>query len=78
VEDDMTDLYDRDITGPFQALCGGGDNKDGSMEDCLEIAPLDGGGYAVRDTKLGDESPELRFDRAELINLGEKAIAGLL
>jgi hypothetical protein len=61
-----TDLYDRKIEGPFSALCGGGQDNDGNMEDCIEIAPLVGGGYAVGDTKLQGDSPQLRFSEAEL------------
>ena len=60
-------LYDgRAIAGPYTRLCGGGTN-DESMEDCLDVAPLEGGGFALRDSKLGDESPVMRFTRSELI-----------
>jgi hypothetical protein len=68
---EIENLYDRPIAGPFQALCGGGTN-DGSMEDCLDVAPLQGGGYALKDTKLGDASPVLRFTKAELIAAAQK------
>ncbi len=70
-------LYESTIAGPFKALCSGGDNSSGSMEDCLSFAELATGGYAVRDTKLGDESPELRFTKAELLNFAAQ-IPGLV
>ncbi|QMU72112.1 DUF397 domain-containing protein [Streptacidiphilus sp. P02-A3a] len=65
-------LYERKVTGPFAALCGGNSDNSGSAEDCLSVAELEGGGYAVRDTKLGDGSPELRFTAAELTAAAEK------
>jgi hypothetical protein len=34
-------------------------------QSCVEVAPLDGGGVAVRDTKLAPNSPILTFTRAE-------------
>lgn len=64
-------LYERKINGPFKALCGGGTDNDGSMEDCLDVAPLEGGGFAVRDTKLGEGSPVLRFSFQELVNAAD-------
>ncbi|HTJ72791.1 MAG TPA: hypothetical protein VL551_34955 [Actinospica sp.] len=66
-----TELYKQEITGPFAKLCGGGTN-DGNMEDCVVAAPLEGGGLALRDSKLGEDSPELRFDFNELKSLGDK------
>jgi uncharacterized protein DUF397 len=30
-------------------------------QSCVEVAPLPDGGWAVRDTKLGDNSPVLTF-----------------
>jgi hypothetical protein len=73
MEDMMTtsdNLYEQEITGPFAKLCGGGTN-DGNMEDCVLAAPLEGGGLALRDSKVPD-SPELRFSASELIALGSK------
>lgn len=64
------DLYEQEITGPFAKLCGGGTN-DGNMEDCVLAAPLEGGGLALKDSKL-DDSPELRFDFNELKSLGDR------
>jgi hypothetical protein len=32
---------------------------------CVEVAPLPGGGVALRDSKLGEGSPVLRFSRHE-------------
>ncbi|MER6942471.1 hypothetical protein ABT294_00485 [Nonomuraea sp. NPDC000554] len=61
-------LYERPVEGPFKALCGGGDNSDGTMEDCLSIAPLSGGGYALGDTKAAGAGRELRMSRSELVN----------
>ncbi|WP_441248971.1 DUF397 domain-containing protein [Kitasatospora sp. McL0602] len=74
----MTDLYrpDVEVAGPFTALCGGGDNSSGSMEDCMSVAALAGGiGYAVGDTKLGDASPQLRYTKAELVNGAHQILA---
>ncbi|WP_329368642.1 DUF397 domain-containing protein [Streptomyces sp. NBC_00669] len=59
-------LYDSPVAGEFAALCGGGTDNDGSMEDCLTLAELAGGGFAVRDTKTAGEGRELRFSEAEL------------
>lgn len=69
-----SNLYDREITGPFAALCGGGTN-DGNMEDCIEIAPLVGGGYAIGDTKLKGDSPRLRFSEAEVTKFAQGWLA---
>jgi hypothetical protein len=33
---------------------------------CVEVADLAAGGQAVRDSKLGDDSPVLRFGTAQL------------
>lgn len=33
-----------------------------STNSCMEVADLDDGGHAVRDGKLGDDSPVLVFD----------------
>lgn len=60
-------IYAANVAGPFKALCGGGTDNDGSMEDCITVAPLEGGGYALKDSKLGDDSPELRFTKAEVL-----------
>jgi hypothetical protein len=35
---------------------------------CVELAPLPDGGVAVRDSKLGDDSPVLKFDRHEWLS----------
>ena len=65
-------LYDKPIAGPFKALCGGGTDNDGSMEDCVTIAPLAGGGYALGDTKEEGQGRELRMSRAELLAFAEQ------
>lgn len=43
--------------------------------ECVELASLPGGGVAVRDSKLGDQSPVITFTQAELraFVLGVKA-----
>jgi hypothetical protein len=63
---EIEDLYAKPVAGPFAVLCGGGTDNDGSMEDCLTIADLAGGGYAVADTKPGGQGRELRFTADEL------------
>ena len=68
-------LYDKSIVGPFESLCGGNTDNNGDADDCVSVADLEGGGYAVRDAKLGEASPELRFTRDELIELGRKFTA---
>ncbi len=65
-------LYDKPVVGPFAAFCGGSTDNDGSSEDCLEIAPLKGGGYAVRDAKPEGADRELRFTKSELIAFAEQ------
>jgi hypothetical protein len=65
-------LYESEIVGPFQALCGGGTDNDGSMEDCVTIAPLDGGGYALGDTKAAGAGRQLRMSREELLAAAEQ------
>jgi hypothetical protein len=37
-----------------------------SQAACVEVADLTAGGQAVRDSKLGDASPVLRFTTAQL------------
>nr|WP_202447110.1 DUF397 domain-containing protein [Streptomyces sp. SID5468] len=59
-------MYDRPIAGPFAALCGGGDNGDESMESCISVAELHGGGYALRDTKPEGKGHELRMSKTEI------------
>ena len=39
--------------------------SNGSGGNCVEVADLPGGGRAVRDSKLGDTGPVLRFTPAE-------------
>jgi hypothetical protein len=48
---------------------------DSSGGECVELAPLPEGGVAVRDSKLGDQSPVVNFTQAELraFVLGVKA-----
>lgn len=70
-------LYESPVKGEFAALCGGGTDNDGSMEDCLTIAELAGGGFAVRDTKPEGQSEgrELRFSEAELTSFAAEWMA---
>ncbi|MDH6132609.1 hypothetical protein P3T37_001994 [Kitasatospora sp. MAA4] len=67
-------LYDRPVAGPFAALCGGGTN-DGSMEDCISLAELTGGGYALGDTKPEGSGRELRMSREEITSFAEAWLA---
>ncbi|WP_406362430.1 DUF397 domain-containing protein [Streptomyces sp. NBC_01579] len=59
-------LYDREVTGPFAALCGGGTDNDGSMESCITVAELAGGGFALGGNKPEDAGRELRGSREEI------------
>ncbi|MFG1602809.1 DUF397 domain-containing protein [Actinoplanes sp. NPDC049265] len=61
------DLYSVEIPDEaFQTPCGG--NIGGSLESCVSYAEIPGtpGAYAIRDTKRGTASPELRFSAAEM------------
>lgn len=62
----MSDLYEREVSGPFAALCGGGTDNDGNMESCITLAELRGGGYALRDTKPEGVGRELRMSADEI------------
>ncbi|MFJ9128958.1 DUF397 domain-containing protein [Streptomyces sp. NPDC102340] len=61
-----TNLYERDVAGPFAALCGGGQDNDGNMESCITLAELNGGGYALGDTKPEGKDRELRMSADEI------------
>jgi hypothetical protein len=37
----------------------------GSGDNCVEVAPLPDGGMLMRDSKLGEASPVLRFTASE-------------
>jgi hypothetical protein len=50
----------------------GGGFNDGSMEDCVTIAPLAGGGHAPGDNKPEGEGRELRTVRAELLAFAQQ------
>ena len=43
---------------------------------CVELAPLPDGGIAVRDSKLGDDSPILQFDQHEFTSFVRGVRAG--
>lgn len=75
--DTTHDLYQRPLTGAYAKLCGGGQDNDGNMESCVGFQPIAGGGYELTDSKLGDDSPALRFTREELLNAAAK-IPGLI
>jgi hypothetical protein len=68
---DKIAIYAASVIGEPETLCGGGQDNDGSMESCVRYIPVEGG-VALQDTKLGDGSPELRFDVDELRALGRK------
>jgi len=44
--------------------------------DCVELAPLGDGMVGIRDDKLRDDSPVLRFTRAEMLAFLQGAKAG--
>ena len=61
------DLYSVEVPeAAYRTPCGG--NIGGSLESCVSFAEIPGspGAFAVRDTKLGASSPELRFSAAEM------------
>ncbi|MFJ3904234.1 DUF397 domain-containing protein [Streptomyces sp. NPDC090025] len=62
----MSDLYAREVSGQLAALCGGGTDNDGSMESCITLAELRGGGYALGDSKPEGAGRELRMSAAEI------------
>ncbi|WP_415949967.1 DUF397 domain-containing protein [Streptomyces sp. KLOTTS4A1] len=68
-------LYDRDVTGPFAALCGGGTDNDGNMESCISLAELAGGGYALGDTKPEGAGRELRMSAEEITAFAREWLA---
>ncbi|MFF9644695.1 DUF397 domain-containing protein [Kitasatospora aureofaciens] len=72
----MSNLYESEIVGPFAALCGGGTDNDGSMESCISVAELAGGGYALGDTKPEGAGRELRMSREEITSFAEAWLAG--
>src|SRR4051812_21555222 len=70
--DDPKSLYDLDATDAVLASCGG--NLGTGVETCVAYGPLPGADDAIilGDTKLGDQSPLLRFTRAEIGNFIER------
>ncbi|WP_428950935.1 DUF397 domain-containing protein [Streptomyces sp. cg35] len=68
---ETTELYDRPVTGEFAAFCG--DNSGDTMESCVTIADLGGGGFALRDSKLEGAAaqPELRMSADEITTFAE-------
>ncbi|WP_327068692.1 DUF397 domain-containing protein [Kitasatospora sp. NBC_01302] len=71
----MSNLYESEIVGPFAALCGGGTDNDGSMESCISVAELAGGGYALGDTKPEGAGRQLRMSREEITSFAEAWLA---
>ncbi|MFE2075168.1 DUF397 domain-containing protein [Streptomyces misionensis] len=63
-------LYGRQVVGEFSYLCTGNGTEE-NMESCIALAPLAGGGFALRDTKAEGAGQELRGSAAELLNLAE-------
>ncbi|MGW5579501.1 DUF397 domain-containing protein [Micromonospora chokoriensis] len=66
---DPLDLYEVDTSGVnLRKLCGGGITN--TMESCVAAAILPGSEDAIilGDSKLGVDSPTLRFTRGELDN----------
>ncbi|NYT95102.1 DUF397 domain-containing protein [Salinispora sp. H7-4] len=66
------DLYAVDASEVnLRKLCGGGITN--TMESCVAAAILPGtdGAVILGDSKLGADSPLLRFDRSELRNFAE-------
>jgi hypothetical protein len=61
-----SNLYGREVSGPFAALCGGGTDNDGNMESCITVAELHGGGDALGDSKPEGAGRELRMSAAEI------------
>ncbi|KJK55023.1 hypothetical protein [Saccharothrix sp. ST-888] len=70
-----SNLYKSELAGPFAALCGGGTDNDGSMESCISVAELAGGGYALGDTKPEGAGRELRMSREEITSFAEAWLA---
>ncbi|MEU9044068.1 DUF397 domain-containing protein [Kitasatospora sp. NPDC048343] len=71
----MSNLYESEIVGPFAALCGGGTDNDGTMESCISVAELSGGGYALGDTKPEGAGRQLRMSREEITSFAEAWLA---
>lgn len=65
-------LYEKELSGPFVALCGGGDSGSDSMESCITVSELHGGGYALRDSKPEGDGRELRMSRDEITGFALK------
>ncbi|GGN47069.1 hypothetical protein FHR83_007491 [Actinoplanes campanulatus] len=60
------DLYSIEVPDEaFAGRCGGNGL---TLEGCVSAAEIPGspGTYAIRDTKLGEDSPTLRFSKQEL------------
>lgn len=74
LKNDSTNIYERVVEGPFAIFCGGGSDDD-SMEDCLSIAEVKGGGFALRDTKTEGEGRELRGSVTEIRAFAEGVLA---
>lgn len=72
---DSGSLYEREIVGPFAALCGGGTDNDGNMESCLTVAELAGGGYALGDNKPEGAGRQLRMSADELTSFAREWLA---
>ncbi|THA72482.1 DUF397 domain-containing protein [Streptomyces sp. A0642] len=72
-QEPSTNLYDRSVEGDFSYLCNGNGTEE-SMESCLSLAQLNGGGYAIRDTKAEGAGRELRGTSSELLSFAQHVI----
>lgn len=48
----------------------------GAGGSCVEVADLEDGGVAIKDSKLGDDSPVLKFTKKEWEAFGQGFMAG--
>ncbi|MZE79588.1 DUF397 domain-containing protein [Streptomyces xinghaiensis] len=71
--DRKTELYDVDLTGVAWRKS----SASGAENDCVEIAELPGGGWAIRDSKNPGREP-LRFTATEWTAFRQGVIAGEL
>lgn len=74
----MIDLYDTDLTAAVWRVgrCGTENpgTSDPGTDSCVEFTEIPGhpGALALRDSKLGAGSPELRFSAAELAAFAQR------
>lgn len=73
MNDAKAELYARDLTGAIWRKA----SASGAEHDCVEVAELQGGAKAVRDSKNPRRKP-LRFTASEWAAFQEGVIAGKL